>query len=185
MKNRVVLVLALFAFGPGWVWAEVVDSGANGFTVKTTLNIQAAPEDVYRRLIHNVGDWWDSAHTFSHDAHNLSIDEKAPGCFCEKLANGGGVRHMEVVYIDPGKALVMSGGLGPLQSMATAGSLTIQLSAANGGTKLEGTYAVTGYLAGGMNALAAPVDSVIAQQFTRLKNYVEKGKAAPGEERPK
>jgi hypothetical protein len=54
-------------------------------------------------------------HTFSGDAHNLSIDDKATGCFCEKLASGGGVRHMEVVCADPGKKLVLSGALGPLQ----------------------------------------------------------------------
>jgi uncharacterized protein YndB with AHSA1/START domain len=159
--------------------ADVVDSAANGFTVKTTLNIQAAPDEVYRKLIHNVGDWWNSAHTFSGDAHNLSIDEKVPGCFCEKLPNGGGVRHFELVRVNPGKAIVMTGGMGPLQSMAATGSLTIQLSAVNGSTKLEANYAVTGYQAGGMNTLAAPVDGVLAEQFTRLKNYIEKGKPAP------
>ncbi len=29
------------------------------------------------------------------------------GCFCERLPNQGGVRHMEVVYLDPGKVLAM------------------------------------------------------------------------------
>ena len=37
---------------------------------------------------------------------------------------------MEVVNVDPGKTLVLSGALGPLQSMAATGSMTIQLSAA-------------------------------------------------------
>ncbi len=96
--------------------AEVADSASNGFTLKTTIQIQAPPDTVYRRLI-QVGDWWDPAHTFSGDAKNLSIDEKPTGCFCEKLANGGGVRHLEVVFLAPGKRLVLSGGLGPLQSM--------------------------------------------------------------------
>ena len=71
--------------------ADVLDSAANGFTVKTTLTIQATPEDVYKRLVHDVGEWWNPQHTFSGDAHNLSIDDKADGCFCEKLANGGSV----------------------------------------------------------------------------------------------
>jgi len=56
---------------------------------------------------------------------------------------------------------------------AATGSLTIQLAPAGSGTKLEVTYAVTGYLKAGMNTLAAPVDSVLAAQFARLKNYVE------------
>jgi hypothetical protein len=67
-----------------WATAEVGDSSAGGFTVKLTYSIQAAPDEVYRRLIH-IGDWWDSEHTFSGDAHNLTIEEKAGGCFCEKL----------------------------------------------------------------------------------------------------
>ena len=166
----VVLLLA-----PSWAAAEVVDSSAGGFTVKTTLSVQSSPAEVYRRLIHNVGDWWDPAHTFSGDSHNLSIEEKPMGCFCEKLPNAGGVRHMEVVFFAPGKKVVLSGGLGPLQSMATAGTMTIQLSAADGGTKLEMTYSVSGYVRDGMNNWAGPVDSVLEQQFARLKNYVEHG----------
>lgn len=184
MRANVLCAGVLFVLGQGWAGAEVVDSSSNGFTVKTTLAIQATPADVYRRLVHNVGDWWDSEHTYSGNSHNLSIDEKPMGCFCEKLANRGGVRHMEVVRFDPGKTLVMTGGLGPLQSMAASANMTIQLSPAAGATKLEMTFAVTGYAPGGMNTLAAPVDSVLQQQFTRLKNYVEHGDPKPKTNRP-
>lgn len=86
---------------------------------------------------------------------------------------------MQVVYVDPGKNLRMIGGLGPFQSMAVTGSMTIELSPAGTGTKLELTYAVTGYAPGGMATFAPPVDSVLTQQFTRLKNYVEHGDPAP------
>jgi hypothetical protein len=74
--------------------------------------------------------------------------------FCETLPNQGSVRHMEVVFLSSGKKVVLAGGLGPLQSLALAGAMTFQLSPAGEGAKLEVTYAVTGYLAGGMNALA-------------------------------
>jgi uncharacterized protein YndB with AHSA1/START domain len=141
--------------------AEVVDSSSTGFTVRTTLTIQGSADDVYRKFIH-IGEWWSPAHTFPGDSHNLSIKERAAGCFCEKLPNGGGVRHMEVVNLAPGKSVTLSGALGPLQSLAAAGSLTVQFSPAEGGTKLTATYAVAGYLPAGMNTLAAPVDSVIA-----------------------
>lgn len=154
---------------------DVVDSSGTGFTVKTTLNIQANPDAVYHTLIHNIGDWWSSEHSFSDNSHNLSIEEKVGGCFCEKLPSGGGVRHMEVVFLAPGKTVRLIGALGPLQSLATTGSMTMQLSAVDGGTKLEVTYAVAGYLPAGMNTLAATVDSVVAEQFTRFKNYVEHG----------
>jgi uncharacterized protein YndB with AHSA1/START domain len=156
-------------------YAVVSDSAANGFAVKVTVSIQAPPDRVYKSLAHDIGDWWDSAHTFSGDAHNLSIEERPMGCFCERLPNGGAARHMEIVNFSPGKTLVMTGGLGPLQSLAAAGSMTIQLTPAGGGTKLDVTYAVGGYLDGGLNQLAAPVDAVLTQQFTRLKNYVERG----------
>ena len=174
MIKKVVTAVAFFALAPNWARAEVVDSGANGFTLKLALQIQAAPTDVYRRLIHNLGDWWSSGHTFSGNSHNLSIEEKPTGCFCEKLPNGGGVRHMEVVFLAPGKAVVLTGGLGPLQSLATAGSMSIELAPADGGTKLQLTYAVMGYLPAGMNAWAVPVNGVLTEQFTRLKNYVER-----------
>ncbi len=159
--------------------AAVVDSAANGFTVKSELNIQAPPQDVYGRFVHNFGDWWNSMHSFSGDAHNLSIDDKAMGCLCEKLPGGGSVRHMEVVYADPGKKLVLSGALGPLLSVAATGSMTIQFDKAGDGTKLAVVYTVTGYLPAGMNTFAAPVDSVLTEQFTRLKSLIETGKAAP------
>ena len=163
---------------PGWAFAEVADSSANGFTVKTSITIQASPAEVYRRLIHNVGDWWNAQHTFSGDARNLTIEEKPQGCFCETLPGQGAVRHMEVLRFAPGKALVLSGALGPLQSLAATGSMTIQLSPGDAGTKMDVTYAVAGYLTAGMNSWAAPVDSVITEQFTRLKNYLEHGSPA-------
>lgn len=157
--------------------ADVVDSAASGFTVKMVTQIHASPGDVYNRLVHNVGDWWNSAHTFSGDAHNLSIEDHPLGCFCEKFSGGGGVRHMEVIFAAPGKMLRLSGGLGPLQGMAT-GAMTFSITAAEGGTKVEVTYSVFGYSAQGMNALAAPVNMVLTEQITRLKNYIESGNPA-------
>ena len=159
--------------------ADVADSSASGFTDKVTLNIQASPDDVYRKLIRNIGDWWDSGHTFSGNAHNLSIEEKPGGCFCEKLPDGGGARHMEVLTVMPGKQLVMAGALGPLQALAATGSMTIQLAPADGGTKVDVVYTVVGYLPAGMNTWAAPVDGVLKQQFGRLRNFAEHGDPAP------
>ncbi len=90
------------------------------------------------------------------------------------------MRHLEVLFVAPGKVLRMGGGLGPLQGIAASGSMTIKLSPADGGTKLA-TYAVAGYLPAGMNTLAAPVDSVFTNQFVRLKNYIERGDPAKNE----
>jgi len=177
-KFSVRFAAAAILLCPGWAFAEIADSSANGFTVKTSIAIQASPAEVYRRLVHNVGDWWSAQHTFSGDARNLTIEEKPMGCFCETLPDQGAVRHMEVLRFAPGKTLVLSGAIGPLQSLAASGTMTIQLSPGDAGTTMEVTYAVAGYLAAGMNTWAAPVDSVVTEQFTRLKNYVEHGSPA-------
>lgn len=179
MKRMILFVVLLLAVAVT-ASAEIADSAANGFTYKLVLNLQAPPETVYQRLL-AVGNWWSSSHTFSGDAHNLSIDARPMGCWCEKLPNGGGVRHMQVVMAMPGKMLVMTGGLGPLQSMAATGSMKLALAPANGGTQLQVTYSVTGYLPAGMNSLAAPVDGVLTEQFMRFKNFVETGNPAAPE----
>lgn len=173
MKTIISVLICVIA--PSWLRADVADSSAGGFTVKVTLNVQAAPDDVYHKLVGNIGEWWDSAHTFSGSSRNLMIDDKPMGCFCEKLANGGGVRHMEVVRVEPGKTLVMIGALGPMQAMAAAGSMTISFTPANGATKLEVTYAVTGYRPEGFKDFAPVVDKMITGQFVRLKSFVERG----------
>jgi len=178
--RKLLLLSLLCLYAPAMLRADVADSTANGFTIKIVENIHASPADVYNRLIHNVGDWWNSDHTFSGDAHNLSIDDKPMGCFCEKLANGGGVRHAEVVLLMPGKALVLSGMFGPLQKFGAAGTLSFAISPAGDGSKLEVTYAVGGYLPGGLGTWAAPVDSVLTEQVTRLKSYVETGSPGVG-----
>src|SRR6185369_9544199 len=118
-------ILTVLILAPLCANGEVADSAANGFTIKVAMNIKAAPADVYKKLVHDVGEWWNPAHTFSGSAKNLSIEDKPMGCFCEKFPNGGGVRHLEVVYAAPGKGLVMTGGLGPMQSIAASGSMRI------------------------------------------------------------
>jgi len=178
MTHTAFRIAAVAALAAAATFGTVADSSPNGFTVKIPLHIQAPPAVVYQKFIRNVGDWWSSSHTFSGSAKNLSIEERAMGCFCEKLPNGGGVRHLEVVYLAPGKAVVMSGALGPMQSLAAAGNLQLTFAAEGDGTKLEVTYAVTGYLPGGMNAFASPADNMLTEQFTRLKNYVEHGDPA-------
>src|SRR5690242_1104075 len=101
MRTKITLLTLVLALSPAGAVADVADASSSGFTIKTALTIQAAPEVVYQRLIHNVGDWWSPSHTFSRDSHNLSIEEKPMGCFCEKLPNQGSVRHMEVVFLAP------------------------------------------------------------------------------------
>ena len=56
MIRKIVLVITFCVAGTALATAEVGDSSAGGFTVKLTYSIQAAPDEVYRRLIH-IADW--------------------------------------------------------------------------------------------------------------------------------
>jgi uncharacterized protein YndB with AHSA1/START domain len=169
---KIVAAVALLLL-PSFALADVADSSASGFTVKISMTIQAKPADVYRKLVHNVADWWNSEHTFSGSAKNLSIEEKPMGCFCEAIPGRGGVRHMEVLRYETGKLLVMSGALGPMQPLAATGTMTIQLAPAENGTKFDLTYTLGGYSAAGLNTWAAPADGMLKEQFGRLKKYAE------------
>ena len=172
MKRAVMAAAVLFLLISGMP-AEVTDSGSNGFTVNIMLMVQGEPDQNYRKFL-RVGDWWSSQHTFSGNARNLSMEEKVMGCWCEKPP-GGMTRHMELVMFAPGSQLVFSGGIGPLQALGVSRSMTVKFSPSKSGTKIELTYAVGGYLAGGVDRFAAPVDSVLTEQLTRLKNYAEHG----------
>jgi hypothetical protein len=173
--RKILLLVVVCMFTSLLSPAEVADQAANGFTVKVAAVIFARPEVVYDRLSHNVGAWWSSAHTYSNDSHNLSLEDKVMGCFCEKLPGGGGVRHAQVIMIMPNKLLVLSGALGPLQKFGTTGTLTFALLPLHNDTRVEVTYVVGGYASGGLDTWAAPVDKVLTEQLSRLKSYVETG----------
>jgi hypothetical protein len=173
--RTLLLGLIVLCLAPLCALPEVTDSANDGFTVRIVQKFKAPPGEVYKKLVNNIGDWWNSQHTFSGDAHNLHIDEKVMGCFCEKLADGGMVRHLEVVSFAPGKSLMLSGGLGPLSFLATTGTILFQIAPAADGSALQLTYTVAGYTPKGMNTWAAPVNEVLTEQMTRFKSYVETG----------
>ena len=156
--------------------ADVVDRSAGGFTLKTTVQVAAPADRVYRTLI-DVGSWWSKDHTYSGDARNLSIAPQPGGCFCEKLPNGGGVEHGRVVNVVPGSLLRLDTALGPLQELGVAGSMTWQIassSQAGQGSTVTMTYIVGGYAPGGLEKLAPLVDQVLSQQVQSLKAHIEK-----------
>lgn len=153
-------------------FAAVTDRTPAGFEAAHEVVIGAPPARVWAMLLEPQR-WWDSRHTYSGDAANLSLD-LASGCFCERLADGQ-VRHMTVVYADAARTLRMVGALGPLQQTGAAGALTIVLEPAGRGTRAKLSYAVGGYARGGLDAWAAPVDGVLGAQLQGLKRAVEAG----------
>lgn len=155
--------------------AEVLDAGPGGFTISHQTEISASRIDVYRAAIGNVGDWWSDDHTLSGHAGNMYIEARTQGCFCERLGEAGGVVHLIVTFVNPGVILRLSGGLGPLGLMGVSGNMTWEFDDSESGTTVTLNYAVGGYLAGGLDSIAAAVDGVLVEQMTRLKAFVENG----------
>jgi uncharacterized protein YndB with AHSA1/START domain len=173
-----IIVLVVFAFflcPPQQGEAEVANSSPQGFLLKNEVTITAVPDSVFDAVVNYIDSWWDPAHTYSGDSGNLTLEVEVGGCFCEELPYGGGVRHMEVVYISPGKLLRMRGALGPLQASGLAGSMTWSFREEEDSTKLLLSYNVGGYFEGDIEQLAPVVDSVLRGQLLRLKAFVETG----------
>jgi len=156
------------------VRAAVVESTPSGFAIEQSVHIAAPPAKVYDALV-RPAKWWDSAHTFSGSASNLSMEPHAGGCFCEALPNGGSVQHARVVFAAPGDTLRLRGPLGPFQGQGVDGALTFSLKAEGDGTALSLSNNIGGFIKGGFGDWPARADAMLAGQVARLKRYVETG----------
>lgn len=170
---RLSILLLVWLAVPREAAAIVVDSTDNGFTVRHEILIGCHPDSIFRYLTRDVSKWWDPAHTWSGKAENLVIQTKANGCFCEKLENGGSVKHMSVVFVEPGKLLRLQGGLGPLQMLAVVGTLTFEIIPSVPAPRVSVIYTVGGYSPSGLKHIAPVVDQVLGDQVKRLKDYAE------------
>src|SRR5277367_3875178 len=99
MRGWVAMAVGLALAGTA-ARADVVDANASGFQVKEAVQIAAPSAKVWAAL-GEVGRWWNGEHSWSHDARNLSLELKPGGCWCETLPDGGGARHMTVIYTQP------------------------------------------------------------------------------------
>ena len=109
----------------------------------------------------------------------MSIDPVVQGCFCETLGESAGVVHLEVTTVMPETSLRLTGGLGPLGLMGVNGNMTWDFDETEDGTRIRFTYAVGGYMEGGLGQIAGPVDSVLGEALMRLKTYIETGNPEP------
>ncbi len=163
----VVPFLVLLAF-TGQSLAEVRYATDNGFFLEVTRDVTASPEASYAQFV-RVGEWWNSDHTWFGDAANLSISPEAGGCFCEKAGDRSAF-HMLVTYVDPGKAMHLVGGLGPLQGLGLHGAMAWKFEGLDdGGTRIVHSYRVTGYYPEGLQDLAKVVDQVQTGQVEALQ----------------
>lgn len=176
MKPSFSVSAAALALAAQPAAAEVVAQSEAGFVTRTAVTVKADPAAAWLALV-APNQWWNGEHTYSGDPANLYIDPQATGCFCEKLpptkdappgARPGSIEHMHVIYAAPARVLRMSGGLGPLQSEAVEGTLTITLKPVDGGTRILWEYVVGGYMRQKIPELAPLVDKVLLEQLARL-----------------
>ena len=179
-----IVAASVLAAGP--VHAEVAVLKEDFFVVRHTETVAASPETAWDVLV-SPADWWSGEHSFSGDAENFILDARAGGCFCEMLPAGderpepGSVRHLEVIFLDPGKAMRLSGALGPLQSEPLHGVLTITFKPVDDETRILFEYAVGGPSRFDPQSIAPAVDAVIGEQLERLAALLGQGKASTDE----
>ncbi|WP_374597012.1 SRPBCC domain-containing protein [Sphingosinicella sp.] len=161
---RFILPVLMLAAAPA---AADVKVSETGFVVENKAVASAAPDAVWAALV-TPARYWNPDHSYSGKAENFTLDAKAGGCFCEALPNGGSVEHMRVVFVMPGSALRLVGGLGPLQSEGVAATLTWALKSVPTGTEITQTYVVGGHMRFDVPATAPLVGQVLNEQLTRL-----------------
>ena len=170
---RVVLALVLMAASTPAA-ADVVNASPNGFEIRETVPLVAPPEVAFAAFA-RVGAWWNKDHTYSGNSANLSLALTPGGCFCERIPeSGGGIEHLRVAYVEPGKRVVLTGSLGPLLFEAVAGTMDVQVKSTGSGSELTLSYRAAGFARGGADKLAPLVDKVLTEQLKRYRAYVTK-----------
>lgn len=176
MIRALTIAAALIAATCAPAHAAVVSAGPSGFASQITLTTKADPARAWRAFF-KPQDWWSSAHTYSGDARNLRMEDRAGGCFCERLPRGGAVKHGEVVLMIPDRTVRLSAPLGPLQEMAVSAAWTVQIAGAEGGgATITWTYIVSGADSEGWSALSKAVDSVMQEQAQRYAAFADAGR---------
>jgi hypothetical protein len=169
---------ALLAAISSPAFAEVKAASDTGFNSVHIATVNATPEEIWTRLL-TPKDYWNKAHSWSGSTAGFYIDAQANGCFCElfqeadvngKLNAVGSVEHMRVLFAHPGKVLRMQGALGPLQSEAVIGTLTVAMEPTKdkAGTRVSFSYVVGGYMRYTVSEIAPAVDKVLGEQFKNM-----------------
>ena len=157
--------------------AEVASASPSSFVIHAETDLAAAPDKAWRDLT-RIDRWWNSAHTYSGDASRFRLDARAGGCWCERWGGGQSVEHARVVLVmehEGVRTLRAIGAFGPLQEMGVTGVITFTVAPHANGAKLTMTYRVTGDPSLNLDAISAPVDNVLMEQFGRLTRYSTSG----------
>ena len=176
-----VLALALFAadLATRPAEAEVVAATPTRFEIRASQTVSASPEQAWNRLV-RIGAWWGNEHTYSGNGHNMRLDARAGGCWCERWADGA-IEHGRVVLVMTRagvRTLRIDAPLGPLQEMAVNAVLTFTITPDARGAKIDMTYHVAGDASLHLEQVGSGVNGVMMEQFGRLIRLVTSG--SPG-----
>lgn len=173
------IALGMTAISPAQ--AEVTNTASNGFTIQHQAMVDGSAEDVWKTII-APSRYWNPDHSWSGNSDNFYLVPQAGGCFCELIrktgadnikSSEGSVQHMRVIYAHKNKVLRLSGALGPLQSEALTGTLTMVMQPQDGKTAVRFSYKVGGYMEFKVDEMAPAVDGVIGEQLARLAALFE------------
>lgn len=159
----------------------LVCQGANGDVSKVYaqgfdlhIEIEVKSGTAWQKFL-QVQNWWDLNHSWFGPDSIFNLDSIAGGCLCERKRKQS-VQHMKVIYVDPGREMRLGGALGPLQTMALRGLLTMRFTPLeNGKTRIEQIYKIRGVTEQGFDNLSKIVDKVQTDQMQRLENYINHG----------
>jgi uncharacterized protein YndB with AHSA1/START domain len=171
MLKFVIAAIALVAASAAP--AEVVSADPHGLVLRHNVTL-VVPTEVAFRAFGNLPAWWNAKHSYSGDAANMSLTLTPGGCLCERLPAGGGIEHLRVTYVDPGKTIVFTGALGPLLYEAASGVMSVKFERIAGGTRVTLDYRLAGFAAGGGDTIAPAVDQVLGDQMKRFRAYAAK-----------
>lgn len=166
----------LVAAGSALALAAPASAGITNLTPNTFISSHVlvfpgmSAGHAYRSFI-ALPRWWDPAHSYSGKSSALRFSAVAGSCWCESLEDGGSIEHMRVQLVQPGKRLVMSGGLGPLLFQGVAGTMDVTFTQKGKDTTVTIDYRVAGFARSDADKNAAPVDRVLAAAAERYAAY--------------
>ncbi len=164
------LMLSLI-LGVSSAHAEVTQVTSNGFDLVIEIKVPVSASVAYKQFL-QVGEWWNSDHTWFGDSATLYIEPQAGGCFCEESGSASAL-HMIVSYVKPEIELRMIGGLGPLAGLGLDGVMAFRFIQEGPVTRIVHEYKVRGHLDEGFDNLSGIVNSVQTLQMTGLKEKLK------------
>lgn len=166
--RTVILLAALAGAGSAPAAADVLESSADHYTLRQEAVSPLAPDALWERLIEPAS-WWQSGHTWSGSADNLSLEATAGGLWTERW-DGNAVTHGTVLAAMENRMLRLDAPFGPLQGMGVTVTWTITLTPdeETGGTRVVFDEIANGSSQSGLDQLALAVDRVKTEAIRSL-----------------